>query len=149
MFDEIDDIVAEHTLPAELEIREAAVSQVSPDELFMFGLAPPQVSGTLAILVGHEDPPNPSPAAGRGEPEFKRGKRGTQVQVCRARRFHSQSAIATQLTFTASVVTLPLKVSGVAESCLSGRRNAFHHSLASSRVHWRNGLQCANSSMMA
>jgi hypothetical protein len=57
--DEIDDIVAEWKLPAKLKIREAPVSQPSPDELLLFGLASPKVSGSLAILVGHKVPPHP------------------------------------------------------------------------------------------
>jgi hypothetical protein len=56
---EVDDVISKRELAAKLEIREATVAKLFPDECFMFGLASPKVAGTVLVTQRHDVHPHP------------------------------------------------------------------------------------------
>jgi hypothetical protein len=57
---EIEDIVADRVLPAELESTQAPISKVSPQAAFTFGLVIPQVPGQSSnFIFSTKNPPSP------------------------------------------------------------------------------------------
>jgi hypothetical protein len=55
--DEVNNIGAEWHLPAELELRETAIPQLAPNELFGIGQALSQCAGAFGIPVHRIPPP--------------------------------------------------------------------------------------------